>query len=181
LKGAKSALEVNGGLTFLDLTVQQVEHVNATYHVDVPLLLMTSFNTHEDTIRIIKKYTDQQVPKVRIRLFTQSKYPRINKDTLLPCPKNIQESKAAWYPPGHGDLYYSLYRSGMLDQLLREGKRYLFVSNSDNLGAVFVTSALGWLPLTHLFVPSQRRSSHTPTHDSFRIGIFYGSYGQDEG
>jgi UDP-N-acetylglucosamine pyrophosphorylase len=40
-----------------------------------------------------------------------------------------------WCPPGHGDLYASLLGSGMLDDLLAAGYRFLFVSNSDNLGA----------------------------------------------
>jgi len=48
----------------------------------------------------------------------------------------VQDGKASWYPPGHGDLYNALHRSGVLDRLIREGKEYLFVSNSDNLGAV---------------------------------------------
>ena len=55
MTGAKSALEVKDDMTFLDLTVRQIEHLNTTHHVDVPLILMTSFNTHEDTLRIIKK------------------------------------------------------------------------------------------------------------------------------
>ena len=38
-------------------------------------------------------------------------------------------------PPGHGDIYPSLVGSGMLDRLLADGVHYLFVSNSDNLGA----------------------------------------------
>lgn len=133
MQGAKSALEVKNGLTFLDLTVQQIAHVNANLGVDLPLLLMTSFNTHEDTLRIIQKYDSKQV---RITLFMQSKYPRIMKDSLLPCPKREKDDKGAWYPPGHGDLYTALYRSGVLDRLLKDGKQYLFVSNSDNLGAV---------------------------------------------
>lgn len=54
MTGAKSALEVKDNMTFLDLTVRQIEHLNTTEHVDVPLILMTSFNTHEDTLRIIK-------------------------------------------------------------------------------------------------------------------------------
>ena len=40
-----------------------------------------------------------------------------------------------WYPPGHGDIYTSLKRSGLLDQFMAEGKEYMFVSNIDNLGA----------------------------------------------
>lgn len=137
MEGAKSALEVKNDMTFLDLTVWQIAHLNATYDVDVPLILMTSFNTHEDTIRIVKNYSDQQL---RITTFNQSKYPRIFQDSLLPCAKSAWDDKTAWYPPGHGDLYNALFRSGMLDQLLADGKEYLFVSNSDNLGAMFVSS-----------------------------------------
>lgn len=42
---------------------------------------------------------------------------------------------ARWYPPGHGDIYISLKRSGLLDQFVEEGKELMFVSNIDNLGA----------------------------------------------
>jgi UTP--glucose-1-phosphate uridylyltransferase len=133
MTGAKSALEVKNDMTFLDLTVRQIEHLNTTHRVDVPLILMTSFNTHEDTLRIIKKYANQQL---RITTFNQSRYPRIFKETLLPCPKRADDDKKHWYPPGHGDLYNALLHSGVLDQLISEGKEYLFVSNSDNLGAV---------------------------------------------
>ncbi|KAI0645417.1 UTP-glucose-1-phosphate uridylyltransferase [Trametes meyenii] len=133
MTGAKSALEVKDDMTFLDLTVRQIEHLNTTHRVDVPLILMTSFNTHEDTLRIIKKYANQQL---RITTFNQSRYPRIFKETLLPAPRTADDDKKHWYPPGHGDLYNALLHSGVLDQLLSEGKEYLFVSNSDNLGAV---------------------------------------------
>ena len=40
-----------------------------------------------------------------------------------------------WCPPGHGDLYAALIGSGRLDGLLESGYKYMFVSNSDNLGA----------------------------------------------
>lgn len=40
-----------------------------------------------------------------------------------------------WCPPGHGDLYAALVGSGSLDKLLQAGYKYMFVSNSDNLGA----------------------------------------------
>ena len=59
MTGAKSALEVKNNMTFLDLTVHQIEHLNTTNKVHVPLILMTLFNTHEDTLRIIKKYTNE--------------------------------------------------------------------------------------------------------------------------
>ena len=39
------------------------------------------------------------------------------------------------YPPGHGDLYESLCRSGLLEEPELVGREYLFISNADNLGA----------------------------------------------
>ncbi|KAH0521485.1 UTP--glucose-1-phosphate uridylyltransferase [Microtus ochrogaster] len=134
-KGPKSLIGVRNENTFLDLTVQQIEHLNKTYNTDVPLVLMNSFNTDEDTKKILQKYNHC---RVKIYTFNQSRYPRINKESLLPVAKDVSysgESTEAWYPPGHGDIYASFYNSGLLDTFLEEGKEYIFVSNIDNLGA----------------------------------------------
>ena len=47
-------------------------------------------------------------------------------------------------PPGHGDIYPSLLGSNFLDSLLKEGIKYLFVSNSDNLGATLDLDLLAY-------------------------------------
>ncbi|XP_033836186.1 UTP--glucose-1-phosphate uridylyltransferase-like isoform X1 [Periophthalmus magnuspinnatus] len=133
-KGPKSLISVRSENTFLDLTVQQIEHLNKTYNADVPLVLMNSFNTDEDTKKILQKYSHH---RVKIHTFNQSRYPRINKESLLPIAKSMgpDGDSEAWYPPGHGDIYASFSNSGLLDKLLSEGKEYIFVSNIDNLGA----------------------------------------------
>ncbi|KAL7747023.1 UTP-glucose-1-phosphate uridylyltransferase [Sorochytrium milnesiophthora] len=139
--GPKSAIEVRDGLTFLDLTVRQIEYLNTNRKVQVPLILMNSFNTDEETKRIVQKYMGHQLS---ILTFNQSQFPRIFKDSLLPCPKHPDEDKTKgnWYPPGHGDLFESLENSGLLDQLLSQGKEWIFVSNVDNLGATVDTAIL---------------------------------------
>ncbi|KAM7419891.1 hypothetical protein PAMA_016813 [Pampus argenteus] len=134
-KGPKSLISVRNENTFLDLTVQQIEHLNKTFNADVPLVLMNSFNTDEETNKILQKYKHH---RVNIHTFNQSRYPRINKESLLPIAKSMRvngENVEAWYPPGHGDIYTSFYNSGLLDKLIAEGKEYIFVSNIDNLGA----------------------------------------------
>ena len=40
-----------------------------------------------------------------------------------------------WYPPGHGDFYQSFYNSGVLDELVEQGRTICFMSNIDNMGA----------------------------------------------
>ncbi|KAL8279501.1 hypothetical protein RQP46_008063 [Phenoliferia psychrophenolica] len=131
--GPKSVIEVREGMTFLDLSVRQIEHLNSEYKVNVPFVLMNSFNTDKDTGRIIQKYANHNIELVT---FNQSRYPRVNKESLLPTPRAALEDKGGWYPPGHGDLFDAITNSGLVDKLLAQGKEYLFVSNVDNLGAV---------------------------------------------
>merc|ERR1711939_1148193 len=66
--------------------------------------------------------------------FVQNKAPKVTKDDLSPAswPK---DSSHEWCPPGHGDLYPAMLGSGTLDKLLAKDFKYMFVSNSDNLGA----------------------------------------------
>ncbi|CAF1168345.1 unnamed protein product, partial [Didymodactylos carnosus] len=68
-QGPKSVISVRSGLTFLDLTIQQIEQLNRTYNCDVPLILMNSFNTHEETEKILQKYSHVSV---KIYNFNQS-------------------------------------------------------------------------------------------------------------
>ncbi|KAK2430737.1 UDP-glucose pyrophosphorylase [Trifolium repens] len=131
--GPKSVIEVREGLTFLDLIVKQIENLNSKYGSNVPLLLMNSFNTHDDTQKIIEKY---QSHNIEIHTFNQSQYPRLVADDFLPLPSKGNTGKDGWYPPGHGDVFPSLSNSGKLDALLSQGKEYVFVANSDNLGAI---------------------------------------------
>ncbi|KAI7904346.1 UTP--glucose-1-phosphate uridylyltransferase-domain-containing protein [Cokeromyces recurvatus] len=140
--GPKSVIEVRDNMTFLDLSVRQIEYLNKKHGVSVPFILMNSFNTDEDTKRIVQKYTSHNVD---IITFNQSRHPRIKKETLLPVPRSHDSPIEEWYPPGHGDMYESLYNSGLLDQLLAKGKEYLFVSNIDNLGATVDINILNYM------------------------------------
>ncbi|RXM29817.1 UTP--glucose-1-phosphate uridylyltransferase [Acipenser ruthenus] len=45
-------------------------HLNKTYNTEVPLVLMNSFNTNEDTNKILQKYTHCHV---KIHTFNQSR------------------------------------------------------------------------------------------------------------
>lgn len=53
----------------------------------------------------------------------------------LPTTKYDRSTRDKWYPPGHGDIYNALFESGLLENLIHQGKEYIFISNVDNLGA----------------------------------------------
>ncbi|XP_018899454.1 UTP--glucose-1-phosphate uridylyltransferase isoform X1 [Bemisia tabaci] len=143
-RGPKSVIPVRSDLTFLDLTVQQIEYLNKTYKVNVPLVLMNSFNTDADTQKIIRKYKGVQV---EIYTFSQSCFPRIEKESLMPVPKDchVEKNLEAWYPPGHGDFYESFSNSGLLKKFIKQGRKFCFLSNIDNLGATVDLNILNML------------------------------------
>jgi UTP--glucose-1-phosphate uridylyltransferase len=139
---AKSLIEVKPGHSFLDVIVHQVLHLRARYGARIPLLLMDSFATRDDTLAALARYPDLQLDDLPLD-FMQGKVPKLLEDTLEPVswPANPE---LEWAPPGHGDVYTSLVTSGMLDRLLEHGYRYAFLSNSDNLGAVLDVRILDW-------------------------------------
>lgn len=134
--GAKSSIVVRDGATFLDLTVRQVEFLNLSHGADVPLLLLNSFHTHDDTLRLLARYSEHHVA---VTCFTQACLPRLCADSLTPLPLRALEpgggSEDAWTTGGHGEVYRALEKSGVLDALLAQGREYVFISNVDNLGA----------------------------------------------
>jgi UTP--glucose-1-phosphate uridylyltransferase len=140
---AKSLLEVKEGLSFLDIIVRQVMHMRERHAgAALPLLLMNSFATRDDTLAALRRYPDLQVGDLPID-FMQGRVPKLLEDGFEPVEWRADPS-LEWAPPGHGDVYSSLRTSGMLARLLDDGYRYLFLSNSDNLGAVLEPRILDW-------------------------------------
>jgi len=143
LAGAKSALSVRDGLTFLDVIARQVLALRAQYAAPLPVIFMNSFRTHEETEAILAAYPDLPVRGLPLG-FLQSAEPKLRVDDLSPVdwPANPE---LEWCPPGHGDVYLSLARTGLLDALRGMGIRYAFLSNADNLGATCDPDIAAWL------------------------------------
>jgi UDP-N-acetylglucosamine pyrophosphorylase len=141
LERAKSLLRIKDDLTFLDFIAKQILHLREKHHCPLRFLLMNSFSTSRDTLEFLKKYPALGEPS-RLELM-QNAVPKVDAQTLRPVawPANPE---LEWCPPGHGDLYPSLLGSGWLDRLLAEGVNFLFVSNSDNLGASLDLDLLAW-------------------------------------
>ena len=74
------------------------QSINKKHDCDVPLVLMNSFNTHDDTQSLLRKYSGNRVV---VECFNQSQYPRIFKESNGPMPKNLDDANgwcvhAAW-------------------------------------------------------------------------------------
>lgn len=138
---AKSLVPVRDGLCFLDLTARQIVRLRERTGIAVPLVLMNSFRTRDDSLAALSAYGPLSGPLAPD--FVQHKVPRLAVDGLAPVAWP-REPEHEWCPPGHGDLYPALASSGLLASMLEAGYRTAFVSNADNLGAVLDPALLGW-------------------------------------
>jgi UTP--glucose-1-phosphate uridylyltransferase len=132
LQQPKSLVVAHRDLTFLDIIVGQTLALRSRYGVRLPLLLMNSEATHEAAMDALAGH-----PELDVGLplhFMQSMIPKLDAEQMGPVSWSANPS-LEWCPPGHGDVYGALRRSGILVRLLEEGFRYAMISNSDNLGA----------------------------------------------
>lgn len=166
LDRAKSLIKVKDGLNFLDFIARQIIGLRSSCGTRGPrFLLMNSFGTSADTLRYLTAYPKLS-PDGHLE-FLQGRVPKLRADTLEPA-EWPGHPDLEWCPPGHGDLYPSLLGSGWLDRLTEEGIEYLFVSNSDNLGATvdtgllthFAHSGLSFLMEVAARTASDRKGGH---------------------
>jgi UTP--glucose-1-phosphate uridylyltransferase len=165
MEQAKSLLEVKEGKTFLDIIAGQVLELRKEHGARLPLVLMNSFYTRDDTLKALEQHSELEsdVPAD----FVQNKEPKITVDERRPV-EWPDEPDLEWCPPGHGDVYTALQTSGTLEALLDGGYEYAFLSNSDNLGAVLDPRVLSWFAAEGLpFVmevcektPADRKGGH---------------------
>jgi UTP--glucose-1-phosphate uridylyltransferase len=142
LTGAKSLLEAKDGKSFLEIIVAQVLALREAHDVRLPLVLMHSFSTRDDSLAALAEH-----PEIEADVpldFLQNKEPKLLQEDLTPVSWPDDPS-LEWCPPGHGDLYPALLASGLLDELLEAGYEHAFVANSDNLGAVLDPRILAWI------------------------------------
>lgn len=147
LEKAKSFITVKDGLSFLDIILSQTRRLREKFKVELPLLLMNSFKTHQETMLRLGDFDngETELPLA----FLQHRYPKVLVKDFSPAewPANPE---LEWNPPGHGDIYTALVTSKILKRLLANGYHYAFISNSDNLGAVMDERILGLMALEEL-------------------------------
>ena len=133
LQRPKSLVEAREGRSFLDIIVAQTRALRARHGVRLPLVLMNSEATQAETLEALAAYPDLPVEGLAPD-FLQSMIPKLDADSMGPVSWPAAPA-LEWCPPGHGDVYGALRRSGMLAALLDRGFEFAMISNADNLGS----------------------------------------------
>ena len=133
LQRPKSLIEAREGQSFLEIIIGQTLALRRRYGARLPLILMDSEATQAETLGALADHTELRVEGLELD-FLQSMIPKLDAESLAPVGWP-QAPPLEWCPPGHGDVYGALRRSGMLAGLLGRGFRYAMISNADNTGA----------------------------------------------
>jgi UDP-N-acetylglucosamine/UDP-N-acetylgalactosamine diphosphorylase len=96
----------------------------------IPLLVMTSNATHDETEAYFKQNRNFGLPPEDVRFFRQGTMPVLALDhfrLLLEAPGRLCRS-----PNGHGGTLAALHQAGLLDEMHDRGVRHLFYFQVDN-------------------------------------------------
>ena len=118
----------------------QVLRVRSLHGVEIPLILFNSKANSAATLNALAKH-----PALRPEEVLQHQALKIDPQNLLPAKAPAgKDPSHEWGVSGHGDVYAALVGSGKLDELLRRGIKFLFISSANNVGATFDASLLSW-------------------------------------
>ncbi len=128
----KSAYPIGplSGATLLQIHIEKVRALSHRYGVPIPLYLMTSPATHDDTIRFLDENNRFGLPESDLLVFCQGSMPAVdiqNGKLLL-----VDKHRLFLSPDGHGGTVAALAASGALEAIKQRGVRQLFYLQVDN-------------------------------------------------
>jgi len=137
----KGVVNVLGqGRSFLSLRCQDLRETATRLEAKIPLYLMNSFATEEATKDHFFEQKFFGLDPEQIHHFNQFISVRMTPDGEI---FHTDAGELSLHGPGHGDFAPAFKASGMLQQFIDGGGKYLFVSNVDNLGARISPIVLG--------------------------------------
>ncbi len=98
------------------------------YNVQIPWFIMTSNENNKDTIEFFKKNKYFGYEK-NIYFFIQGELPMVDTEGKILIGEDGLIKKAA---DGHGGVYESLMKSGMIDKMKERGIEWVFIGGVDN-------------------------------------------------
>lgn len=115
--------------TLFQLISEQMRALSVRYNARIPLLIMTSYENHDDTVAFFDDLGFFGLDKEDVHFFQQGMLP-----TITPTGQLLLKDDTNLFvnPDGHGGSLKALYRSGHLDTLIKQGFSELFYCQIDN-------------------------------------------------
>lgn len=128
-------MEVSTGTCFLGYYAKNILALQeqAEGDVTIPLAIMTSGDTHDLTVKLIKENDNFGLKEGQIILMKQQLVPALSDSK---ASLTVNEDGIVMKPHGHGDVHTLLFNSGTAEQFSKMGKKWV-VFFQDTNGLVF--------------------------------------------
>lgn len=115
--------------SLFQMHVEQLLAIGKRYGVSVPLYLMTSPATHEETVQFFQKHDRFGLANEDLQIFCQGTMPAVDNDGRLLLE---EKDRVFLSPDGHGGTLAALDRAGCLKHASERGIEELFYFQVDN-------------------------------------------------
>jgi UDP-sugar pyrophosphorylase len=130
--------EVATGSSFLErhlghvLALQRAGNARSAANRRVPVVIMTSDETHSGTQRLLEEHQAFGTATGQVTLLKQGKVPALSDDRPTIATSADDPWQIKTKPHGHGDIHVLLHQSGLPRQWLSEGIRWLVFHQDTN-------------------------------------------------
>lgn len=116
--------------SFFHLFAGQVLALSKRHHRTIPLLVMTSEETHEEIVRFFEVHDWFGLDPLNVFLFPQGTHPVL--DTESGCYMQDKNGRSITSADGHGGAVAALENRGLFGEMKRRGVETLFYHQVDN-------------------------------------------------
>jgi UDP-N-acetylglucosamine/UDP-N-acetylgalactosamine diphosphorylase len=131
LNKPKGCLELNVNkkkISLFEIFINELKEANKKYNSNIGLYIMTSTTNNKDTVKFFKKHNNFGYDNVKF--FIQSDYPILEVNGKIAL-KNKHE--ILFGPNGNGDVFGALGRSNLIDDMKKNGVKYVLFTTIDNV------------------------------------------------
>lgn len=151
--GIKLSLETNlcTNESYLELYIKYIQAMeflakqkSGRDDIRIPLVIMTSGDTDELTRKLLRDSNNFGMEDEMIKIVTQDKVPALKDGNGGLALDDGDRWSVQTKPHGHGDVHHLLFREGLVDQWVKQGKTHvIFLQDTNALVINSVIPALG--------------------------------------
>lgn len=131
-KGPKGTfeLDIKPKKSLFEILCDHLKEANEKYHITIPWYIMTSIYNDEETKNFFKEKNYFGYPKDAILFFKQSELPLIDISGNLILEETYKIKEAS---NGNGDVFHSMKKNGILEEMKQKQIEWVFFSGVDNV------------------------------------------------
>ena len=115
--------------SLFELIEEPIKEANSKYNVIIPWYIMTSNENNAETVKFFEDNKYFGYPKEGIKFFIQGELPMIDKEGKILVNEEGFLKLAA---DGHGGVFESMLKSGVLQDMNNKGVEWVFIGPVDN-------------------------------------------------